>query len=52
MGNINQLAQVSKGARIADGVEIGAFVTVEDGAQIGSGVRIWPNAYICSGTVI
>ena len=52
MGNINQLAQVSKGARIAGDVEIGPFVTVEDGAQIESGVKIWPNAYICSGTVI
>lgn len=50
--SISPLAQVSKGARIADDVEIGPFAIVEDGAEIASGVKIWANAYICSGTTI
>ncbi|MFA6321756.1 MAG: acyl-ACP--UDP-N-acetylglucosamine O-acyltransferase [Candidatus Omnitrophota bacterium] len=50
--NISPLAQVSKKARIASGVEIGAFAIVEDDVEIASGVKVWPNAYICSGTSI
>lgn len=49
---ISELAVVSKGAKIADGVEIGPYAIVEDGAQIGAGVKIWPHAYICAGTLI
>ncbi|MDD5136379.1 MAG: acyl-ACP--UDP-N-acetylglucosamine O-acyltransferase, partial [Candidatus Omnitrophica bacterium] len=52
MANISPLAQIAKGARISDGVEIGPFAIVEDGVVIESGVKIWPNAYICGGTVI
>jgi len=50
--SISEKAVVSKGARIKDGVEVGAFAIIEDGVEISSGVKIWPHAHICSGTSI
>ncbi|MDO8525956.1 MAG: acyl-ACP--UDP-N-acetylglucosamine O-acyltransferase [Candidatus Omnitrophota bacterium] len=52
MIKISPLAQVGKGARIADGVEVGPFAIIEDGAQLASGVKVWANAYICAGTIV
>jgi UDP-N-acetylglucosamine acyltransferase len=52
MKTISPLAQISKAAKIASDVEVGAFAVIEDDVQIASGVKIWPNAYICSGTTI
>ncbi|MDD5428571.1 MAG: acyl-ACP--UDP-N-acetylglucosamine O-acyltransferase [Candidatus Omnitrophica bacterium] len=49
---ISPLAQVSKGAKIADDVEVGPFAVIEDNVEIASGVKIWPSAYICSGASI
>jgi len=50
--SIDSRAVVAKGARIADGVEVGPFAVIEDDVDIGPGVKIWPHAYIASGTSI
>ena len=52
MTKINELAIVSKLAKIAPDVEIGPYAIIEDDVEIAKGVKIWPNAYICSGTKI
>ncbi len=49
---ISELAVVSKGARIAGGVEIGPYAIIEDDVEISSGVKIWPHAHICGGSRI
>lgn len=50
--SISNLAVVSKGADIAEGVEIGPFAVVEECVKLGPGVKVWPHAYICKGTTI
>ena len=50
--SINELAIVSKKARIGEGVEIGPYAIVEDDVELGTGVKVWPGAYICNGTPI
>lgn len=50
--SINNLAIVSKKAKISEGVEIGPYAIVEDDVEIGPGVKVWPGAYICNGTSI
>lgn len=52
MSSISELAIVAKGARIAEGVEIGPYAIIEDGVEIGRGVKIWPHACVCGGTSI
>lgn len=52
MTSISKLAVVGKGARIADGVEIGPYAIIEDDVEISSGVKVWPHAHIMNGTRI
>jgi UDP-N-acetylglucosamine acyltransferase len=50
--SISELAIVSKGAKIAPGVEIGPYAVVEDGAELGENVKVYPHAYIAGGAAI
>lgn len=47
---IHPLACVSPDARIAEGVEIGPFVTIDGGVVIGEGTRIYSNVTVFEGT--
>jgi UDP-N-acetylglucosamine acyltransferase len=49
---ISNLAQVSSGVKIGDGVQIDAFSTIFEDVVIGSGTRIHPNVTIYPGTRI
>ncbi len=44
---IHPTAIVDPQARLADGVEVGAYALVEGPVTIGRGTRIWPHAYLC-----
>ena len=50
--NIDNRAIVGKGAKIAEGVEIGPYAVIEDGAELGARVKVWPHAHVCTGTVV
>ena len=49
---INKLANVHKGAKIADNVVVEPFATIYDDVEIGSGTWIGPNAVIMNGSRI
>ncbi len=44
----HNLAYIHPNAKIAEGVEIGPFVTIEDNVEIGEGTKIMSNVTICS----
>lgn len=43
---IHPTAIVDPQARLADGVEVGAYAIVEGAVTVGRGTRIWPHAYL------
>lgn len=45
-------AVVGRGARLGDGVSVGAYAVVESEADIGDGTRVGPHAYVQSGAVV
>ena len=49
---ISKLANVHKGARIADDVSVDSFATIYDDVEIGTGSWIGPNAVIMDGARI
>ena len=49
---INNLSSIHPGARLAPGVVVDPFVTIEDNVEIGEGTRIHSNAVIKSGSRI
>ena len=49
---INNLSSIHPGARLATGVVVDPFVTIEDNVEIGEGTRIHSNAVIKSGSRI
>ncbi|MDE6503397.1 MAG: acyl-[acyl-carrier-protein]--UDP-N-acetylglucosamine O-acyltransferase, partial [Muribaculaceae bacterium] len=49
---VNNLSSIHPGARLAPGVVVDPFVTIEDNVEIGEGTHIHSNAVIKSGTRI
>ena len=49
---INNLSSIHPGARLASGVTVDPFVTIEDNVEIGEGTHIHSNAVVKSGTRI
>lgn len=49
---VNNLSSIHPGARLAPGVVVDPFVTIEDNVEIGEGTRIHSNAVIKSGSRI
>ncbi len=49
---INNLSSIHPGARLAAGVTVDPFVTIEDNVEIGEGTHIHSNAVVKSGTRI
>ena len=50
--SVNELAIISKNARMGKNVSVGPYAIIEEGSEIGDDVKIWPHAHICSGASI
>ena len=52
MAKIHSTAIVSKNAKIAESVEIGAYAIIEGDVEIGARTLVEPHARICSGAIV